>query len=166
MISRRIQSAVVLFALLAASLSLAEGAAPTASDDAGMSKARALLSAAREDILREELRLSEEEAAAFWPVYARYHAELQVVRDRFAEILSAYSQSYRAGTVSAEQANQLVENYLDIQSEVLAIKKSYLKDFRDALPARMAARFYQIDNKIQIEIEYQLSLVVPLIDPV
>jgi hypothetical protein len=166
MISRMIKSGIILFCLLATSLSMTQGMAPAASDDAGINKARALLSAAREDILREELRLSEEEAAAFWPVYARYQADLQVVRDRFAEILSAYSQAYRAGTVSEEQANQLIDNYLDIQSDVLTIKKSYLKDFRKALPVRMAARFYQIDNKIEIELEYQLSLVVPLIDPV
>jgi Spy/CpxP family protein refolding chaperone len=164
--SRRIKSALILFGLLATSLSMAQGAASTASDDAGMNEARTLLSVARKDILREELRLSEEQAAAFWPVYYRYQTELQVVRDRFAEILGAYSQAYRAGTVSEEQASQLIDDYLDIQSDVLTIKKSYLKDFRDALPARMAARFYQIDNKIEIELEYQLSLVVPLIDPV
>ena len=88
------------------------------------------------------------------------------VRDRFAEVLTSYSEAYRAGTVTEEQANRIVEDYLDIEGDVLRIKKDYLDDFRNVLPARKAARFYQIENKMEIELEYQLSLIVPLVDPV
>jgi len=166
MIKSKIKVGFVFFGLLSSGLCLAQAAAPVASQNSEMSQALVQLGAAREGILREEIRFSEEEAAAFWPLYQRYRAELQVVRDRFAEILSTYAQAYRAGTVSEEHANQLIEDYLDIQSDVIDIKQAYLDDFRQVLPARKAARFYQVENRIEIELEYQLSLVVPLIDPV
>ena len=134
--------------------------------DAGLQTARALLNFGREDIVKDELRLSEETAAEFWPLYDAYQSELQVVRDRYAVILTDYSEAYRAGTVSEEQAKQLVEDYLDIKSELLAIKRDHVASFRRVLLPRMAARFYQIENKIEIELEYRLSLIVPLIDPV
>jgi hypothetical protein len=131
-----------------------------------MQQARALLKAGREEIIREEIRFSDEESAAFWPVYERFQADLQIVRDRYAELLTAYLAAYRAGTVSEAMANQVIDDYLQIQTDILNIKKEYLADFRNALPARKAARFYQLENKMDLGLESQLSMIVPLIDPV
>lgn len=166
MIMSKIKLVLVLFGLLAAGLGIAQQTTTMAGDDTDMSRTLEQVRAAREGILREEIRFSNEEAAVFWPVYEQYQAELQVVRDRFAELLSNYAKAYRAGEVSEAHANKLIDDYLGIQSEVIDIKKDYLDDFRRVLPARKAARFYQIENKIEIELEYQLSLVIPLIDPV
>ncbi len=154
------------FALLVGAEAIAQTSEPAANTNSEMRQARALLSAERENIVREEMRLSDDESAAFWPVYERYQADLQIVRDRYAELLTNYLDAYRAGTVSAEMANQIIDDFLQIQGELLKIKEKYLSDFRNALPARKAARFYQIENKIQLELESQLSMVVPLIDPV
>ena len=151
---------------LLAGASIAQESSLSSTEEAELQQTRALLKGAREDILHEEMRFTEEEAAAFWPVYERYQASLQSVRDRFAEVLVRYTRAYRAGTVTEQHANEFVEDYLDIQGEILVIKKDYLDDFRDALAARKAARFYQLDNKIETELEYQLSLIIPLVDPV
>lgn len=161
-----IRAAVAVLGLLVGGLALAQGSTAAANASAEMQNARALLNVAREEIINEEMRFSEEEAAVFWPVYERYRSDLQAVRDRFAEVLTSYSDAYRAGTVSEDQANRIVEDYLDMEGDVLRIKKDYLDDFRSVLPARKAARFYQIENKMDIELEYQLSLIVPLVDPV
>jgi hypothetical protein len=161
-----IRAAVAVLGLLVSGLALAQESTAAANASAEVQNARALLNVAREEIINEEMRFSEDEAAAFWPVYERYRSDLQAVRDRFAEVLTSYSEAYRAGTVTEEQANRIVEDYLDIEGDVLRIKKDYLDDFRNVLPARKAARFYQIENKMEIELEYQLSLIVPLVDPV
>jgi hypothetical protein len=63
-------------------------------------------------------------------------------------------------------ANQVIDDYLQIQADILNIKKEYLTEFRNALPARKAARFYQLENKMDLGLESQLSMIVPLIDPV
>jgi len=131
-----------------------------------LQQARVLLKFGREDIVKEEMRFSEAEAEAFWPVYDRYEADLLVIRDRYAELVTGYTAAYRAGTVSEAQANQVIDDYLEIQNELLRIKRKYLDDFRKALPARKAARFYQLENKMEVELEFQLAQVIPLIDPV
>jgi len=128
--------------------------------------ARELLQAGREEIIREELRLSDEEAAVFWPLYVSYQSDLTVVRDRYANLLTMYLDAYRAGTVSEELAEQIVDDYLEMQGDILQIKKKHLGDFRKALPARKAARFYQLENKMEAELEGQLAQTIPLIDPV
>jgi hypothetical protein len=164
--SRMKSLAFLMPVFLLAGASFAQESPLSSSEEAELQQTRALLKGAREDILNEEMRFTEEEEAAFWPVYERYQTSLQSVRDRFAVVLVRYTRAYRAGTVTEQHANEFVEDYLDIQSEVLDIKKDYLDDFRDALSARKAARFYQLDNKIETELEYQLSQVIPLIDPV
>ena len=132
----------------------------------GMGDARLLLQAGREEIIRDELRLSDEEAATFWPAYDAYQSDLMVVRNRYADLLGAYLEAYRAGTVTEEFAEQLIDDYLEMQGDILQIKKDHLENFRKALPALKAARFYQLENKMEAELEGQLALVVPLIDPV
>ncbi len=132
----------------------------------GMSDARALLQTGRVEIIEDELRFTEEEAAAFWPVYDEYQSDLAVVKDQYADLVTSFLDAYRAGTVSDQFAEQLIDDYLDIQEELLKIKRKHLKDFRKALPARKAARFYQLENKMDAQLEAQLSLVIPMIDPV
>ena len=132
----------------------------------GLSDARALLQVGRIEIIKDELRLTEEEAAAFWPVYDEYQSDLMEVRNRYADLLTTYSDLYRAGTVSEAFAEKMVDDYLDIQEDLLKIKRKYLDDFRKALPARKVTRFYQLENKIDADIAARVALVVPLIDPV
>ncbi len=163
---RHVRTVTLLLTLLVGveALAQANGSASNAASE--MQQARALLKAGREEIIREEIRFSDDESAAFWPVYERFQADLQIVRDRYAELLTAYLAAYRAGTVAEEMANQVIDDYLQIQADILNIKKEYLTEFRNALPARKAARFYQLENKMDLGLESQLSMIVPLIDPV
>ncbi len=163
---RRVRIVALLLSLLCGAQLMAQTTGPVAGASNEMSDARALLISGREDIVREEMRFSEDEAATFWPLYNSYQADMRVVNDRYASLLTSYLDAYRAGTVSEAMADQIVDDYLEIQNEILKIKKNYLADFRKALPARKAARFYQLENKMQAEMESQLALIVPLIDPV
>jgi hypothetical protein len=163
---RHVRTVTLLLMLLVSSAAFAQANGPVADTSAEMQQARALLNAGREEIIREEIRFSDDESAAFWPIYERYQADLQIVRDRYVEVLTAYLAAYRAGTVSEEMANQVIDDYLQVQVDILNIKKEYLTDFRNVLPARKAARFYQLENKMELGLESQLSIIVPLIDPV
>lgn len=135
-------------------------------DNSDLANARALLQAGREEIIRDEMRLTETEAAEFWPAYERYLADLNMLRDRYAELVVGYLHAYREGSVSEEYAVHLIDEYLEIKSTQLDIRKKHLEHFRKALPPRKAARFYQLENKLDAELDAQLALYVPLMDPV
>ena len=165
--TRRFRQTLPLLALLAGpAVAMAQGAATDGDASAGVDEARQLLQAGREEIVRDDLRLTGDEAAAFWPIYARYQDDLQPIRNRYAELLAKYLELYRAGAVSEKFANQMVDQYLDIQADILSVKKKYLRQFRKALSARKATRFYQLENKMEAELQGQLAQIVPLIDPV
>jgi hypothetical protein len=166
MVIKHFRTSMILMAFLLGGQLMAQEAQPATNADIDMRQARILLNFGREDIVREDLRMSEDEGSLFWPVYDLYQSDLQVVRDQYSDLLTAYLAAYRAGTVTEEMAEQVIDDYLTIQGEILKIKEKYLKDFRKSLPARKAARFYQLENKIELELEAQLSQIIPLIDPV
>lgn len=137
-----------------------------ATQDPAVIEARSLLQAGREDIVRDEIRLTASEAAAFWPAYEAYQSDIMVVRDRQANLIANYIEKYRAASVSNDLANALVDDYLDIKSDLLRIQRKHTKRFRKALPPRKAARFYQLENKLDAELDVRLARFVPLMDPV
>ena len=136
-----------------------------AAQDEEFGEARALLQMGREDIIRDEIRFSEEEAAAFWPAYEAYREDVMLIRNRQADLVIAYLSAHRNGAVSEEQAEELIDEGLAIKSDVLNVQKKHLQRFREVLPAWKAARFYQLENKLDAELDVQLARFVPLMDP-
>ena len=163
---RQLGFLLIILALMLGTQALSRDSDSAATTTTGLNDARALLQMGRIEIIKEEMRFTEEEAAAFWPVYEEYQSDLTDVRNRYADLLTTYSDAYRTGTVSEEFAEQLIDDYLDIQDDLLKIKRNHLGAFRNVLPARKVTRFYQLENKIDAELEARLALVVPLIDPV
>ena len=162
----------LIFILLVSILSiqsacaLAQSSNSMTQEDQRMADARALLQAGRAEIIREEILFTEAEAAAFWPAYEAYLADLNVVRDRHVKLIMEYLEAYYDGEVSEKFASKLVDDYLAIRSDVLKVQKKHLRQFRRVLPARKVARFYQLENKMNAEMETQLARVIPLVDPV
>ena len=62
-----------------------------------------------------------------------------------------------------EQAAQLIDSYLAIERDRMSLLQQYLKPFSEALPGRTLARFYQIENKIDAILRYELAREIPVI---
>jgi hypothetical protein len=156
--------------LLLAAL-LAAGAAASAQqtdgrilEDQRLTEARALLQSGRKEIIADELRLTDEEASAFWPVYEEYHSNVMVVRDRYAETIGDYIKTYRAGEITDDYAENLIDQGLSFKGDLLKIQEKYLNKFKKVLPIRKAVRFYQLENKMDADIDAQLANFVPLME--
>ena len=139
-------------------------AGPTS--DPAVIEARALLQAGRKQIISEEILFSRTETQPFWAAYDAYREDVMKVRDRQAELIGEYLKTYRAGSVTESQAVSFVDDLLDIKSDLLKVQKKHLKHFRRVLPSRKVARFYQLEAKLDAELDAQLAIFVPLIDPV
>ena len=166
MLNIRILTICALFGAIVCLPAAAQEIAADPLEDDELAEARFLLQAGRDDIIRDEIRFTEDEAAAFWPSYAAYRSDIKVVRDRQAELVTTYLRNYRKGAVTEEQAEQLVDDYLDIKRSLLKVQEQHLRHFRKALPPRKAARFYQLENKLDAELDAQLAHFMPLMDPV
>lgn len=163
----RIIRIVLAVAWLASAAGVAAQPADTSIlEDQLFAEARALLQEGRREIIADELRMSDQEAAAFWPVYDAYHSSVMAVRDRQAGIIGDYLKRYRAGEVSEDYAEELLDQGLDIKQDLLKVQRRYLKRFQKALPIRKVVRFYQLESKMDAQIDAQLAVAIPLMDPV
>jgi len=110
------------------------------------------------------LDLSEDESAEFWPLYEEYRQKVHSVRERKLSLIHDYATRYRADTVDDEFADKAIKDALKIQIDTAKIRQKYWKKFQRIIPATKAARFYQLENKMDAEIDYVLAGGVPLIE--
>jgi hypothetical protein len=113
------------------------------------------------DIVAKTMELSAEEAALFWPIYKRYEAEAKALGDERLAIITDYAESF--DTLTDEKAKDLVTRAVALDGKVQALKERYLEEFLSVLPAKVVARFYQVDSRINNLIDLELSGQIPLV---
>ena len=133
------------------------------SDEAEVAEGRAMVEAGRRELVAAELRLSEEESAAFWPVYDEYRGVASDISDRYTAMVMRYVDRYNAGDLDDAYADRLLGEYFAIRRELLDVRMDYIDRFKAVLPSLKVAQFYQLENKINAEIDAQLALAIPLI---
>ncbi len=140
-------------------------AADTSAVDVAEARPGVLLDTIRDNrkaLVAVNLELSPEEAARFWPLYDRYQKEISAIGDRVISIVDDYTATFR--DLSNDKAMQLMENYLAAEAERLQVRRTYLPEFAKILPGRTVARFYQIENKMDAVIRYDLAAEIPVLD--
>jgi hypothetical protein len=111
-------------------------------------------------MVSENMQLTEAEAKSFWPVYERYQNELFLIRARTLKLLSDYADAYDKMTNNT--AKKLLDEYINIEALRLKLYQAYLIKFRKVLPDIKVARYYQLENKIQAALMYELARKIPL----
>lgn len=159
-----IRYVMTLLALLASAVVLGQSAQSGVPENPELANARALLQAGREQMIRDDLQLSEAESAAFWPVYYEYRDEKRIVQDQQADMIAVFLETYRGGGINDAYAEQLLEEHFAVEGGILEVQMKYVPNFREVLSALKVARFYQLENKMDAEIEAQLALVIPLVE--
>ena len=150
--------------LLALSTSPARAAEPTLRPAAEADQ-QALANAVRANrkaLVAVNLNLSAEEAAKFWPLYDRYQAEINAIGDRVLAIVNEYIATFQH--LSDKHALRLMTDYLAVEGERLKVRQTYLPEFAKILPGRTVARFYQLDNKMDALLRYDLAATIPVVD--
>ena len=137
---------------------------PALGDDA-FTEGRAIIKAERQNIIRSELHMTESEAAAFWPTYSKYRSEYDEVMGEYGQLIADYLRRYDDADLSDKYADKMLKSYFKNKQKRLAIQKKYLSRFKSALPSMKVARFYQLENKFNVDVESELARIVPLVDP-
>ncbi len=112
-------------------------------------------------LVAENMQLTEAEAKAFWPIYEQYQAELFLIRSRTLLLIRDYTEAYDNMTDS--MAKKLLDDLIAIEALRLELVKAYVPEFQKALPDVKVARYFQIENKINAVLYYDLAARIPLI---
>jgi hypothetical protein len=111
-------------------------------------------------LVSENMQLTEAEAKAFWPVYDQYQDELFLLRSRTVKLINDFADAYEKMT--NETAKKLMDEYITIETLGPKLRQAYLPKFRKVLPEVKVVRYYQIENKINAVLMYELAKNIPL----
>lgn len=114
----------------------------------------------KKQLIAANLVLTDKEATQFWQVYEQYSAETGKINDTRTAIIKEYSSDY--GTLTDEQAENLIRRWLDADIELAKLRQRYVPIFRKVLPGKKAAAFFQLDRRISLMIDVQLTSQLPL----
>jgi hypothetical protein len=65
--------------------------------------------------------------------------------------------------MSDQVAKRLVDEYLTIEAARQKLRQTYLPRFRKVLREKQVARYYQLENKVQAAVSYELAAEIPLV---
>ena len=108
-------------------------------------------------LVAQNMQLTEAEAKGFWPLYDRYQHELFLLRQRTLNLINDYGEAYEQMT--DKTAKKLLNEYMTIENLGLKLRETYLPKFRKVMffPEVKVLRYYQIENKINAVLFYELA---------
>jgi hypothetical protein len=138
--------------------------AETAATDAAIEQLRKDARAQVTDLVSGAMKLSADDAAKFWPLYKSYEEKRKAINDEKLGLIKAYATSYNAGPVNDERAKDLLSRALAIEDKDTAARRQFLQELNKVLPGKTVARYYMVQNRIDLLTKLELAEGIPIID--
>ena len=114
----------------------------------------------KQQVVALVLFLNEADAAKFWPIYSQYEAELDKLNATAAASIDDYVKN--AGHLSEQEADQVVHNQTQFQSQRAALLEKFYGQVKDALGPETAAKFYEAESQLLSLSDLQRSSKLPV----
>ena len=114
----------------------------------------------KEQLIALVMFFDEADAAKFWPIYEQYREELDKLNA--SEVASINDYVKNNGHLTEEQADRVVHNQTQFQSQRAALLDKYYDRFKAALGPVSAARFFEAENQLLSLTDLQLSSNLPV----
>ena len=111
-------------------------------------------------VFAQNLGLTEEESAKFWPLYDEYEAKVKPLQDRLLANINAFATKY--DTLTDEEAAAILKEKMAIEKEREALKQKYTTKIAKALPEKKALRYAQLETRIQLMLGRDIYSMIPL----
>jgi hypothetical protein len=108
------------------------------------------------------MSFSEEESRRFWPLYRDYLIDVNKLVDRNIKLITSYAENYE--NLSEETATWILDEFIALEKAEAELKARWVPRFREVLPQKKVARFFQLENKMNAIINYDLASSIPLIE--
>jgi len=122
---------------------------------------RAVIQTERQAIVAANLGLTNEEGQRFWPLFREYRNDVARVGDRAVNMINTYAENYQ--NLSEDTAEWMLKEFVEIEKAKATVRETWVPRFREVLSSVKLARFFQIENKLDAIVNYDLSESIPLI---
>lgn len=117
--------------------------------------------AQKADIIGKTMELDAEQAAAFWPIYKRYEAEAQLLGDERLAIIQDLAEHF--DSLNDAKAKGLLDRSVSLEEKKVVLMKKYKDELLTVLPAKVVARFFQVDSRLNKLVDLTVSSEIPLV---
>ena len=159
-VARPISSIIIVLLVTIMSLTMLTSAGEDKPAD-NMKIFRETVLANKKLVIAENMKLTSSEAEKFWPVYEQYQKELGKIADQKLDLIEKYAKNYQ--TMTDELAIELLDEYMSIEAQQLALQSVFVPKFKKVLPPIKVTRYFQCENKIAAIVNYELDAQIPLI---
>jgi hypothetical protein len=121
---------------------------------------RSDLRKSKSQVIGQVMQFDADQAAAFWPIYKQFEADLSKIGDRTVALVQKYTDNYEKMT--NEVADQMATEFLNIEQQRNELKRRYYSKFKSALDALTATRFLQVENQIERIVDLQIASQLPV----
>jgi len=139
------------------------GGQPNGISDQDIQMLRADIRAQRKQITAQNLSLTADEATKFWPIFDQYRQEAIKPNDERWAVIKEYAANYN--TMSDAQAQDYIKRSTAVDQQLLALRMKYVPMIEKVISPTKTALWYQIDRRIDLLINLQLSTAIPMITP-
>ena len=115
----------------------------------------------RKQLIAQNLRLTEAEAAKFWPVYDQYTKELIAINDKKFAVIQDYADNW--GTLTNDQSLSFIRQWLDADIAQTQLRQKYVHIIARVLDGKKTATFFQLNPRIAMMLELQVTSQMPLV---
>jgi hypothetical protein len=119
------------------------------------------LRAKRKQLIAANLKLTEAEATKFWPIYDQYIKELIAINDPKFALIQDYADNY--GRMTNDQSLLFIRDWLDFDIATTQLRQKYVPIVAKVLDGKKTATFFQLDRRIAMMIDLQVSSQMPLV---
>ena len=120
----------------------------------------AKIQADKKALVEKSLSLTPAEAKKFWPLYEKFQKELDAPHREYALAVRDYVGAEKSMTDA--NATRLARVVLAASVSEAKIRERQFKEVSKVLPGVKAARYVQIENKIQAVQRYETAKAIPL----
>jgi len=121
---------------------------------------RTVMQTERKILIMNEMVFTAEEAEKFWPLYDEYSADAKKIANLRVKVITDYAANYEK--MSEELAKQLLDESIKYDEQKLKLEKKYVRKFRSILPQIKVTRYFQLENKLDAVIDFDLASQIPL----
>ncbi len=123
---------------------------------------RLALQRQRNELVNQFMKLNLKEVGAFLPVYEAYRTEMGKIGDRTQRLIIDYANNQ--DNLSDQKALAMLDESLKIKEAELELRRKYVEEFKRVLPPKKVVRFFQVDNKFDAIVNYNLAGSIPLVE--
>ena len=109
------------------------------------------------------MRLSDEDAKKFWPIYREYEKELGDLAVARTELIAAFVKAQKDGIFDNAKAKDMAKRWFKGQRARLDLLEKYHGRIAKALSPVQAGQFLQIENQIGLFIDVAIASEMPMV---